>query len=90
VTFLSRECNKDYPIPGTDVTVEKGMQIVIPVEAMQHDPEYFPEPDKFEPERFSEEAKSSRHHYVYLPFGEGPRLCIGKYISIFVTSEISW
>jgi cytochrome P450 family 6 len=79
VPTLNRECSKDYRIPGSHVTIEKGTQVVIPVEALQHDPQYYPEPDKFDPERFSEEAKNRRHHYVYLPFGEGPRLCIGKY-----------
>ena len=86
VTFLNRECTKDYPIPGTHVTLEKGTQVIIPVEALHDDPQYFPEPDKFDPERFSEETKSGRHHYVYLPFGEGPRICIGKYFNTFVTS----
>lgn len=85
LTFLNRECNKDYPIPGTHVTVEKGIHIVIPVEAIHHDPQYFPEPDRFDPERFSEEAKSSRHHYVYLPFGEGPRICIGMRFGLIQT-----
>jgi len=85
LTCLNRECTKDYPIPGTHVTLEKGTQVIIPVEALQHDPQYFPEPDKFDPERFSEETKSGRHHYVYLPFGEGPRICIGKYFTTHVT-----
>lgn len=86
LTCLTRECTKDYPIPGTHVNLEKGTQVIIPAEALHHDPQYFPEPDRFDPERFSEEAKSGRHHYVYLPFGEGPRICIGEYFTTFVTS----
>lgn len=85
VPTLNRDCSKDYRIPGSHVTVEKGTHIVIPVEALHHDPQYYPEPDKFDPDRFSEEAKTSRHHYVYLPFGEGPRLCIGMRFGLMQT-----
>lgn len=51
--------------------------MLIPTEAIQHDPRYFPEPDKFEPMRFTTEAMEQRHPMTFLPFGDGPRNCIG-------------
>jgi cytochrome P450 family 6 len=80
VPILNRECTKEYKIPGTDIVLEKGIAVVIPIMGMLCDPQYFPDPEEFDPERFSEEAKSRRHRYTYLPFGEGPRICIGKHI----------
>jgi cytochrome P450 family 6 len=76
---LSRECTKTYKIPGTDIVLEKGVLAAIPILALHHDPKYYPDPERFDPERFSEEEKAKRHHYVYLPFGEVPRICIGAF-----------
>jgi cytochrome P450 family 6 len=55
VPTLNRDCTKDYKIPGTDVVLEKGMPTFIPVYALHHDPKYYPEPERFDPERFNEE-----------------------------------
>ncbi|XP_049814694.1 cytochrome P450 6k1-like [Schistocerca nitens] len=74
---LNREYNQDYKIPDSDVVLEKGTPVVLSVLGLHHDPTHFPDPDRFDPEMFSEEAKAKRHPYVYLPFGEGPRICIG-------------
>lgn len=72
-----RKCNQEYKIPGTDLIVPEGTPMELPVYSLQHDPEYFPEPEKFDPERFSPEKVEARNPFTFLPFGEGPRNCIG-------------
>lgn len=76
---LNRICNQPYTIPGSNVTIEKDVGAWISVLAIHRDPEYYPDPLKFDPERFSEEEKAKRRPFTYLPFGEGPRICIGNY-----------
>lgn len=71
--MLRRIAVNDYQVPGTNQVIEKGTPVIIPVYAFHHDPKYFPNPDDFNPERFSnEEAKK-----LSLAFGLGPRNCIG-------------
>jgi cytochrome P450 family 6 len=54
------------------------MKVFIPVYAIQRDPDIYPDPDTFDPERFEEENIKQRSSSFYLPFGDGPRNCIGK------------
>uniref|UniRef100_A0A1B6LYY8 Cytochrome P450 n=1 Tax=Graphocephala atropunctata TaxID=36148 RepID=A0A1B6LYY8_9HEMI len=75
--FLNRLCSRDYPVPGTDITIEKGVQVFVSIRGLHNDPELFPEPERFIPERFSRENKANIRPYTYMPFGEGPRFCIG-------------
>lgn len=75
---LIRKCESKYTLPETDVILEKDDLIVIPVYALHHDPKYYPKPEKFDPDRFTRENKESRKQFSYMPFGEGPRMCIGK------------
>jgi cytochrome P450 family 6 len=75
---IFRTCTKEYQIPDTDITLEKGTIVLIPVEAIQNDPKYFNNPEEFNPDRFSPEEKQNRTEFSYFPFGEGPRICIGK------------
>lgn len=74
---LIRECNSKYHIPETDHFIEAGTRIVIPLFALHRDPRYFPDPDKYDPENFNEDRIKERHRFTYLPFGEGPRICLG-------------
>lgn len=82
--FLTKTCTKDFRLPaprgeasGPAVDIKKGMNVVIPVYGIHHDPALYPEPDVFRPERFTEQAKAARFKGAYLPFGEGPRQCLG-------------
>ncbi|CAH1395149.1 unnamed protein product [Nezara viridula] len=77
VIALSRKSVKPYKIPNTDLELPKGFITIIPVYSIHHDPRYYPDPEKFEPERFSEENKHKLVKSTYLPFGDGPRICIG-------------
>ena len=57
--LLNRECTKDYQMPNSNFIVQKGTPIIISIRGIHMDPEYFPEPDKFMPERFTDEHKIS-------------------------------
>lgn len=72
---VDRVCVKDgYTFNNDDglrFKVEKGTTFIIPIFGIQHDPAYFPEPDKFDPERFSDENKDNIQPGTYIPFGIG-------------------
>lgn len=73
-----RKCTDNYKIPGTNVIIEKGLSVLIPAVALHRDPEYFPDPLTFDPERFNEKNKHKIKDFTYIPFGDGPRICIGN------------
>ncbi|CAD0202384.1 unnamed protein product [Chrysodeixis includens] len=75
--FLSRECARTYTIPELGVTIDEGVGITIPLQALHTDPQYYDEPDVFRPERFLPDQLDNNNKFVYLPFGDGPRACIG-------------
>nr|XP_021520267.1 cytochrome P450 3A29-like isoform X4 [Meriones unguiculatus] len=76
VTFrVSRLSKKDAQING--VLIPKNTSITVPVFALHRDPEHWTDPEDFLPERFSKENKDRINPYVFMPFGIGPRNCIG-------------
>ncbi|XP_055696967.1 probable cytochrome P450 9f2 isoform X3 [Phlebotomus papatasi] len=80
-TIAERQCNKDITLElfeGMPYDFKKKDGLWIPIYSLQRDPKYFPNPEKFDPERFSDENKSSINPNAYIPFGVGPRNCVGS------------
>jgi len=73
--FVSRECKQTTTING--VTIPVDAVVDVPVWAIQRDPKYWPDPETFDPLRHLPEEKAKRHPMTFLPFGSGPRNCIG-------------
>lgn len=82
---MIREAQDNYKVPDSDVIIEKGTPVWIPAHAIQHDAEYYPEPDKYDPERFTAEEVAARESTKWLPFGDGPRNCIGLRFGLMQT-----
>lgn len=78
-----RNCNKDYDLiddeTGKTYKIKKGTDVFIPVGALHNDPKYYPKPEEFNPERFNADNKNNA---PFMPFGNGPRLCIGSRFSL--------
>ncbi len=60
------------------VRVPPGATVTISIYVTHRNPHLWPEPERFDPERFAPEAVARRHRFAYLPFGGGPRICIGN------------
>ena len=56
--------------------------VVVNVIGMHHRAEYFPDPERFDPDRFSAEREKAIPRYAFLPFGAGPRICIGNHFAL--------
>jgi cytochrome P450 len=75
VPKTQRYCSKTVTVGN--VTIPEGAEIIIPINLIHRSPTYWPDPYKFDPERFTDEAKASRPQLAHMPFGWGPRNCIG-------------
>lgn len=77
---VDRVCVKDYSFDDGSIqlNIKKGTSIFIPIYGIHHDPQYYPDPEKFDPERFNDANKHTIVPGSYIPFGVGPRNCIGK------------
>jgi len=91
---MDRLCVKDFELPPAlpglkPFLVKQGEYIWIPVYGLQNDPNYFKNPEKFDPDRFrGEQKKESLNSGAYFPFGLGPRMCIGNRFALLETKVL--
>lgn len=88
VPIVGRTLAEDTLLNG--VTIPKDVNVIIPVYVVHHDADVFPDPEKFDPERFTKEAQMTRNPYSYIPFSAGQRNCIGqKFAMLEIKSTVS-
>lgn len=82
---IDRVCSRDCWIDKYKVNIEKGTKLSLAYYAIMNDPDYWPEPDKFDPERFMPGRRENIVPGSYCPFGLGPRHCLGMKFSLTET-----
>jgi len=80
--FVDRKCTMDYTIPGTDIVIQKGTIVMVPMLGLQNDKKFYEDPDAIIPERF-ENGKIDTNK-PYFPFGTGPRQCLGMRFALLM------
>ena len=78
VARIDRLCKKDWTSPDGRMTIKAGTYVRFPFYVIHHNPEFWPEPELFQPERFLKENSHNIVPYSWIPFGAGPRACIGE------------
>ncbi|XP_037042332.1 probable cytochrome P450 9f2 [Bradysia coprophila] len=88
--FIDRLCTKEFELEcdGKKILIEKGRSFYIPTAGLHFDERYFPNPEKFDPERFNDENRGKIDPGTYLPFGVGPRNCIGSRFALMELKTI--
>lgn len=90
---LDRVCTEEFELPpalpgGKPLKLKRGMSIWFPVYGFHHDPKYFPEPETFNPDRFLKNGRALANSGAYIPFGMGPRMCIGNRFALMETKVL--
>jgi cytochrome P450 len=80
--IITRTAVQPFSLSG--LMVPEGTVVIVPIHAVHHHASIWENPERFDPERFAPERAKARHRYAYMPFGAGPRICIG---SAFATME---
>jgi cytochrome P450 len=86
-TLILRAARRDDVLPS-GTRIRGGSKLLLSPYIVQRNPAYYPAPERFDPERFSEEGKRARPKYAYFPFGGGPRVCIGQTLSTLASTLV--
>jgi len=78
--ILVRMARQDDTLPS-GVTVPAKAKLYLCQYVMHRNARYWPNPEQFDPERFTEAAKKARPPFTYFPFGGGARVCIGEHFA---------
>lgn len=80
VWVIERDNLEDMVVGG--YRIPKGTTLAVAPWSLHRHPDYWDAPEEFRPERFSPEASKERPKHVYLPFGSGPRVCVGAALAM--------
>jgi cytochrome P450 family 4 len=78
VPAIARQLNEDVKMASGDHLLPAGCTVVVAPYKVHRNPEYYPDPEKFDPDNFLPEKTQNRHYYAYIPFSAGPRSCVGR------------
>jgi cytochrome P450 family 4 len=77
VHFISRNLGDDV-VTASGYELPKNTLVHLHIYDLHHNPDIYPDPERFDPDRFLPENCQRRHPFAYLPFSAGPRNCIGQ------------
>ncbi|XP_033225292.1 cytochrome P450 6k1-like [Belonocnema kinseyi] len=84
--IIDRVALQDYKIPGTNIILEKGTAVYVALNGLHEDTRFYKDPLKYDPDRFSAERNGDIVPCTYIPFGVGPRACIGERVGMLQTA----
>lgn len=75
---VERVANEDYVVRKGGRLIEKGTMLIIPFHGIHTDPDIYPDPDTFNPDRMAKHLMQQRHPNSFMAYGDGPRVCPGE------------
>ena len=78
--IITRTALRDFRLGG--FLIPEGTVLFVPIYAVHNHASIWPDPQTFDPDRFLPDAVKARHRYAYMPFGAGPRVCIGNAFAV--------